>query len=83
MTEKMEIKPVYVDGEPVCSKECLNPHRCGRFPGQYCILGIMQQRNEWRKALQSLTPQGSEFQTPQECIEYVRERRILRTGETI
>jgi len=70
---EMEIKPKMVDGEPICSKECLNQPGCDRFPGQYCIIGIMQQRNEWRKALQSLTPQGSEFQTPQECVVYVRD----------
>jgi hypothetical protein len=29
---------------------------------------------EWALALQSLTPCGSEFLTPQECAEYVRKR---------
>ena len=43
-----EIKPTYIDGEPICSKECLNQPGCDRFPGQYCILGIMQQRNDAR-----------------------------------
>lgn len=33
---------------------------------------------EWRKALQSLTPGGSEFQSPETCEAYVREK--LRQG---
>ena len=44
----MEIKPTYIDGEPICSKECLNQPGCDRFSGQYCILGIMQQRDEYK-----------------------------------
>ena len=43
---EMEIKPKMVDGEPICSKECLNQPGCDRFPGQYCIIGIMQQRDD-------------------------------------
>jgi hypothetical protein len=30
---------------------------------------------EWRSALQSLTPMGSEFTMPQQCVDYVRSLR--------
>ena len=29
---------------------------------------------EWAQALQGLTPGGSEFQTPEECVAFVRKR---------
>ena len=32
------------------------------------------ERKEWAAALQSLTPSGSEFQTPGACLEHVRDR---------
>jgi hypothetical protein len=36
------------------------------------------ERDEWRRALQSLTPGGSEFTEPHECANYVRTRDAER-----
>jgi hypothetical protein len=37
------------------------------------VLQLRRERDEWRDALQHLTPLGSEFTTPRECVEWVRE----------
>ena len=47
-------------------------HELGYDP----VEAIEKELNEWRKALCSLTPGGSEYATdPQACVNYVREVR--------
>lgn len=81
-----EIKPNIVDGEPLCSADCprvfsfKNRFCCSHayspfrqiVEGQLCVPGMRQQRDEWKKALRSLTPGGSEYTDPKACVEFVR-----------
>jgi hypothetical protein len=86
----IKIEPRIIDGEPYCTAECprfTSPERHRDCVFNYCKLCVtglqrqrddaMQQRDEWRKALQSLTPQGSDdgeplCETPAECATYIR-----------
>ncbi len=71
-----EIKPRIAEGEPVCQQSCsfYNSDTCWHvWINMPCIPGLRQQRDEWREALQSLTPGGSEFAgDPKACAEFVK-----------
>ena len=45
------------------------------YSAQSWVAAVQRERDEWRRALQSLTPMGSEFQTPEDCRVWIEDRR--------
>jgi len=77
-----EIRPKYVDGEPVCSgKNCPAwieyPELCDDAErGGPCVPALRRDRDKYCLALESLTPGGSEFVNDEKaCVEFVRNER--------